>query len=351
MLLSNVCMLAYSGEKPKAAFFCNPSSIRGVSRLDSVFGKGRRGRIAELADLYPVVVTGSTFEAHVDKLRDLAAIISTWGMPALTAEQIGRLPHLRAVFYAAGSVKHFARPFLEAGITVVSAWAANAVPVAEFVLAQILLSGKGYFRNTRECRLPAPARTQAPFVGRGNYGETIALIGAGQIGRRLVGLLKPFNMSILVVDPYLADAEADALGVRKATLQQAFQEGCVVSNHLPNLPTLQKVLHGGLFASMRPDATFINTGRGAQVNEADLIAVLKQRPDLTALLDVTDPEPPAPDSELYRLPNVQLSSHIAGSVNDETLRMADFIIEEFIRWRNGAPLRFAVSLDMLETMA
>lgn len=68
---------------------------------------------------------------------------------------------------------------------------------------------------------------------------------------------------------------------------------------------------------MRQGATFINTGRGAQVDEAGLIEVFKRRPDLTALLDITCPEPPEDGSELYTLPNIHLSSHIAGSKNDE----------------------------------
>ena len=101
---------------------------------------------------------------------------------------------------------------------------------------------------------------------------------------------------------------------------------------------------------MRSDATFINTGRGAQVIERDLIAVLDDRPDLTALLDVTRPEPPEKEFSLYALPNVSLSAHIAGSINDEVVRMADYVLEEYGRWERGENLIYAVSPDMLETM-
>ena len=83
------------------------------------------------------------------------------------------------------------------------------------------------------------------------------------------------------------------------------------------------MLNAALFRSMRPGATFINTGRGAQVNESDMAAVFGARPDLTALLDVTWPEPPEAGSPLYTLPNVHLSSHIAGSLGNEVVRMAD----------------------------
>ena len=85
--------------------------------------------------------------------------------------------------------------------------------------------------------------------------------------------------------------------------------------------------------------------------EGDLIGVLEKRADLTALLDVTFPEPPEEDSAFYTLPNVQLSSHIAGSMNDEVVRMADYAIEEFLRWEQGEALKYQVTLEMLETMA
>ena len=78
---------------------------------------------------------------------------------------------------------------------------------------------------------------------------------------------------------------------------------------------------------------------------------LRERPDLFALLDVTHPEPPAADSPLWTLPNVRLSSHIAGSIGDEVVRMADFVLDEFEAWQAGRLLRYAVTPQLLETMA
>ena len=90
---------------------------------------------------------------------------------------------------------------------------------------------------------------------------------------------------------------------------------------------------------MPANASFINTGRGETVNHDDLVKVFRKRQDLTALLDVTDPaEPLPPESPLWSLPNVQISSHIAGAKGDEVGRVADFTIDEFERWRRGEPL-------------
>jgi len=100
-----------------------------------------------------------------------------------------------------------------------------------------------------------------------------------------------------------------------------------------------------------PYATFLNTGRGAQVVEEDLVSVLEKRPDLTAVLDVTDPEPPAAGHAFYRLQNCFLTPHMAGSMGDEVHRMAEYMAEEYRRNKAGAACRYEVSVEMLRTMA
>jgi phosphoglycerate dehydrogenase-like enzyme len=99
--------------------------------IKSVYALGRRRKIAEITDLYPQVISSANFAEHVGHLQELQVIFSTWGMPPLTKEQIKLMPSLKAVFYAAGSAKGFAKPFLEAGVKVSSAWLANAMSVAE----------------------------------------------------------------------------------------------------------------------------------------------------------------------------------------------------------------------------
>ena len=330
----------------KAAFFCD-----NAQRLEEVYARGRRQRVAELTELYPEVVTSDNFLDRAEYLGEVEVIFSTWGMFGLGDGELDRLPELKAVFYAAGSVKSFAPPLLERGIVVVSSWGANAVSVAEFAMAQILLSCKGYFSNTRDCRSPGRRREGAVKRGRGIFGETVGLIGAGMVGSKVCEFLQNFELQIVVYDPYLSAERAEELGVEQVELDELFKRSYVVSNHLPNMPATRNMLDARLFGAMREDATFINTGRGAQVVEADLIEVLQQRPDLTALLDVTFPEPPEADSPLYILPNVQLSSHIAGALNNEVVRLADYAIEEFRNWEAGRPLRYGVTLEMLQIMA
>jgi phosphoglycerate dehydrogenase-like enzyme len=330
---------------PQAAFFSNEPS-----NIDRVYAAGRKELLQSELNLFPQIVSSGKFETLQPVLQDLEYIFSTWGMPVLTEEQVRRLPALKAVFYAAGSIQSFARPFLNNGVQVVSSWAANALPVAQFVTAQVLLAVKGYFAATRAC---------STFEGRekftnhypGIMGNTIALLGAGMVGTKTVEFLKPFGFNILVFDPLLSPARAANLEVTQVTLEQAFDHGFVVSNHIANLPETRGMLKGNLFERLQPYATFINSGRGATVDESGMLDVLARRPDLTALLDVTDPEPPLSDSRLYSLKNVLLTPHIAGSLGLEVLRQADFVIDEFHRLRSGQPLRYSVTLEMLKTMA
>jgi len=285
-------------------------------------------------------------------LADADVVFSTWGMPALTPEQIDAfLPKLKAVFYAAGSVQSFAAPFLERGITVVSAWRANAAAVAQFTAAQIVLAMKGYFRNVADYDGDR-STYEGAFRGRGVYGETVGLLGVGAIGRLVIEALKVCDVRLLVWDPFLSDESAAALGVEKVdSLDEIFSRSYVVSNHVADKQETAGLITAPLFEMMRENATFINTGRGRTVDEGAMIAVLTERTDLTALIDVTFPEPPGRGSALMRLPNIRVSTHIAGTIGDEVRRMADLCIREFDRFAAGQPLEHAVTFDVLKTMA
>lgn len=285
--------------------------------------------------------------------KDTEYIFSTWGMPQFSAEEIKTyLPNLEAVFYGAGTVQGFARPFLECGVKIFSAWAANAVPVAEYTVAQIVLANKGFYSSSRILKSGnySEARKNANEYP-GNFNLKIGIIGAGMIGKLVINMLKSYKFDLLVFDPFLPDEKANELKVEKTDLHTIFSECQVVSNHLANNEQTKNMLNKALFDAMPPYATFINTGRGAQVVESDLIEVLKSRPDLTAILDVTNPEPPAEDSEFFNLPNCILTPHIAGSMGLEVKRMGEYMKKEYENFINKKPLKYEVTSAMLETMA
>lgn len=321
----------------------NYDPVHGRDVINEVFGRGRKERIAALVDLYPEVITRDNIDRHADLLRDVEVIFSTWGMMKMGPADFAAMPNLKIVFYAAGTVRNFAEPLLDRGIRLCSAWRANAVPVAEYCLAHTLLALKGALQNRNDLCLRAKTWRGDAHLGPGIYENRIALIGMGSVALKLRELLRPFNVEVVLVDPRPEQGTI--------SLAEAFSTSHVVSNHLPDRLELVDLLDGDLFATMPANSTFINTGRGAQVHEAELIAVLDQRPDLTAVIDVTLPEPPADDSPLRSMPNVFLTSHLAGSQDRELQRMADFMIEDFQRWAEGKPLQNEVSPMIFHDMA
>ena len=300
-----------------------------------VYSKEQIAELTSYAGLDPLIISKENF--FEQDLSDTEYIFSSWGMLTFDEKMFAAMPKLKAVFYAAGATDAFALPFLERGIKVSSAWTANAIPVAEFAAAQIILALKDYFRYTRETK--SPAAWQSPRTCPGVYGETVALIGSGTISSLLKKMLSNYNLNVLTVHSLPEK--------RDVSIEEAFKKAYVVSNHLFNAENNQKCLKKEHFLSMRQNATFINTGRGQQIDEAGFIEAMKERPDLTALLDVSHPEPPEENSELYTLPNVCLTPHIAGSLNDEFHRMAEFMISEYKQFTTSGTLQYEVTKEML----
>lgn len=285
-------------------------------------------------------------------MTDVEVIYSTWGMPVLTSEEIEKcLPNLKEIYYAAGTVKFFAKPYLERGVRVFSAWKANAVPVAEYAVAQILLANKGFYQMQKRTRENYNDARAFSLKFCGNYNAKIGILGYGSISSLVVDALKNSKVEILLYSSHMTEERAKALGVKLAGLDEIFSTCDVISNHMANNEKNVGILNKKLFSKMKDYSTFINTGRGAQVDENALIEVMKDNPTLTAVLDVTFPEPPTKDSPLYSLDNIIVTPHIAGSSGNEVCRMAQYMLEEKARVDKGETPLYEVDEKTLESMA
>ena len=183
------------------------------------------------------------------------------------------------------------------------------------------------------------------------WGATVGLVSLGLIGRRVAEQLRAYDVRVLAYDPLLTAAQCAEIGVAPASLAEIFDGADIISLHTPLLPETMGFIDAALLARLRPGATLINTARGGLMREADLVTTLRARPDVQAILDVTDPEPPARDSPLYDLPNVFLTPHIAGSIGAECRRMGRAMVDEFHRYARGEPLRHTVTREQLARMA
>ncbi|MFP3987168.1 hydroxyacid dehydrogenase [Streptomyces sp. E11-3] len=323
---------------------------------DAVFGSDALTRLARVADVDTgLLVTdfGDRDPVQRGRLYEADVLLTGWGCPPLDAAALGRMPRLRAVVHAAGSVKHHVTDACwERGIEVSTAAAANALPVAEYTLAAILFANKRVLEGAHAYRERRGGRVNliGGFPSVGNYRRTVGLVGASRIGRRVMELLRPFDLTVLVHDPYLDAAEAHALGVRLVDLDELVRRSDVVSLHAPALPATRRLFDAARLARMPDGATLINTARGALVDTAALTEELTAG-RLHAVLDHTDPEVLPADSPLYDLPNVLLTPHLAGSIGGELHRLADAAAEEIERYAQGLPFRHRVDPRTLDHSA
>lgn len=298
-------------------------------------------------------LTKEDVERQTSELKDCKYIFSTWYMPKFTEEEVRKyFPSLECIFYSAGTVRYFAEPFLKKDVRVFTAASANSIPVAEFTASQIVLAGKGYFQAQRAYKWPVWHRgfqRSRGFAERkfGNYGAHVGIIGCGAIGSKVVELLSPYKFEVCVYDPYLSEKRADSLGVKRVSIEELFSTCDVISNHLPDIPEIRGMINEALLSRMKPTATLINTGRGAQVDEKALNKVLKKHKDMCALLDVTSHEPLFPWSPLYWRKNVFLTPHIAGSLSEEYGRMVEYIVQAYRDVLNGVRNTCETTLEII----
>lgn len=279
-------------------------------------------------------------------------LLTGWGVPMIDGAALARMPRLRAIVHGAGSVKGFLdSAVFERGILVSSAAAANAVPVAEFTVAAVILAAKRVTRFAHEYRRHrSSGALDLPVPGVGGYGLTVGVLGASRIGRRVIGLLQNLDARILLADPTVAAAEATAIGARLVDVDDLVRASDVVTLHAPSLPATRHLIDARRLAMMRDGATLINTARGALV-DTDALTVELVAGRLDAVLDVTDPEPLPADSPLFELPNVLLTPHIAGALGNEVARLGELAVAEIERLATGLPLEYPVHAADLDRIA
>ena len=189
-----------------------PRPVAAMAMIPGVdtqlFSAGTRADLDALVELVspiPVDLAG----LDDDVLEDVEIVVGGWGCNLLDEALLARMPKLRLLAYAAGTVKMTVTPeTFEHGVLVSSAAAANAVPVAEFTFAAIVMIAKDVFRvrdHHRDVRGRTPVPPVGPAVEVGARGLKIGVIGASSIGRLVIERLRSLDVEIAVADPYLDD--------------------------------------------------------------------------------------------------------------------------------------------------
>lgn len=316
--------------------------------FDLLFDEPRLQRLRSFASAEPLLIDSAATDAG-----DTEILVTSWGAPRLDAELLDRMPRLRAVVHAAGSVQGLVSDELwDRGIAVTSAADANAIPVAEFAFATIVLSFKRSFVHVRTQEHDVVGWEQ--LVTRRSYGSvgrTVGIVGFSRIGRRVVRMLRHLgDVRILVADPFVDPVDVAAAGAELVPLAEMLGQVDVLSLHAPALPETRHMIGRAELAALRTGATVINTARGSIIDHDALLAECASG-RLDAVLDVTEPDPLPMHSALRRLPNVALTPHIAGSMGAETRRLADSALDDIETLLRGGILSRVITRRDMEMSA
>ena len=317
-----------------------------TSLVHSVFSDADRARLNNLGDVRWTESEEPVEESTaIELLQGCSIGIGSWRTPHPSARLVEACPDLRLWQHVAGTVTRFFGPHLEGrDLTIASCKTAIADNVSHLTLAQLIMGIRRAAQNAAQNRLaptPKPAGTKVMSEA------TVGVVGASDVGRRVIRLLRGIGCAVLLYDPYVDDEEAARLDVEKVSdLVQLCARSDAVTLHTPNLPATRHLMGAAQFQAMPDDGIFVNTARGACVDEDALIAELKKG-RLFAYIDVTDPEPAADDSLLRSLPNARLTSHLAGGPGTNLGRQAVDDIQAFLR---GEQPLAVVTADMLERL-
>jgi D-3-phosphoglycerate dehydrogenase / 2-oxoglutarate reductase len=145
------------------------------------------------------------------------------------------------------------------------------------------------------------------------WGQTLGLIAFGHVARAVAVRAQAFGLRLVAHDPYVEETVMTRHGVEPLGLTELLRRSDIVSLHAPSTADAHHLLGEEHFRAMKPEALFINTGRGSTVDEAALVKALQEGWIAGAGLDVLEQEPAAPTNPLLRMENVVLTPHVASA--------------------------------------
>ncbi|NJN84890.1 MAG: hydroxyacid dehydrogenase [Caldilineaceae bacterium] len=224
----------------------------------------------------------------------------------------------------------------ERNIRTVDTTNASSYPVAEWALGLVLVSLRNAGAHFRRMIAGETSVDRAILQASGGLltGKRVGLIGGGHMGRRLIKLLRPFDPEIWVYDPYLPQELAEALDFVLTSLDNLLSNCGVIVCLAPLTPRTRGMLGAREIGLIAPGSVLVNVSRGPVIDSDALVARLKQG-DIVAGLDVFDPEPVPPESEIIGLPNVFLSPHIGYYTGTDYRHFFTLMVDELERFVSG----------------
>ena len=276
------------------------------------------------------------------------ALVTGWGVPALTEDVFANGDALKIVAHSAGSIKGlvkedlFEKHIVGRGIALFSSNAMIAYNVAECTVGMLIMAARHFVPHAMYYWDHGKRSADIPKNGQYILGGTIGLVSASAVGREVIRLLQPFNCKIVVFDPYLPDAAAGELGVEKVELNELFERSDHVSLHAPVTPETEKMVGAEQLKRLRDGAALVNTSRGWVVDHEALLEECRTG-RIQVCLDVTTPEPLPEDSPFRELRNVMVTPHLAGAGHYGYFKIAEATVQAVREAVAGGPVQGAVT--------
>jgi len=322
----------------RALLLMDPTAARFV------FGEQESRRLAEMLDVDLSRTETSLASIAPDVLARTELLITGWGSPTIDTAALEAMPALRAIVHWGGGVDFIAPVASKRGIAISSARDANAIPVAEFTIAMITLAAKDAFWVSRQYAAEQRAiHREEELAHTGLYNTSVGIVGASAIGSRVMEMLRSSEVQISVFDPFVSSKRAEELGATLIPdLVQLASRSRILSVHAPAVPSTRGMVSRDVLSALPDGATVINTSRGILIDQDALVDEL-QSGRIRAILDVTEPDVLPPGHPLYRLPNVFLTPHLAGSTGSELRRLGIATVAEVERLVAGRPFNFPIT--------
>jgi len=290
-------------------------------------------------------------------ITGMDGLVTGWGSPELTDEVFEKADRLKIIVHSAGSIRPILtksvveKYIIPRDICVVSCRRAIAYNVAESTVGMMIMALRRWFDHIQAYRERGVWRSrEIPDNGQFLMGATVGIIGVGVVGREVIKLLKPFNVNILVYDPYLSEWEAGRLGVRRVGLNDLFEKSDVVSVHAPLTSETYHMIGRDQIKRMKDGAVLINTARGGIIDHDALIEECSKG-RIIAFLDVTEPEPPPSNSPLRALKNVYVTPHVAGAGYYGYHMIGKIVVKSLEDFFAGRPVEDALDMNLYDVTA
>jgi phosphoglycerate dehydrogenase-like enzyme len=294
-----------------------------------------------------------TVDELAARVSEAEVLITGWGSARLTESVLARASHLKLVSHSAGSVKFLLDEKLFArGIRVTTAGAAMITPVSEMTAMMCLLMLRPVHKLDAAMRAGQSwAELKVVGVGDELSSQTVGIVGAGQIGKRVIQLLRAWDINVSVYDPYYTQEQAAAACVRRCESLDDLLSSCrIITLHAPILPETKHMIGAAQLAKMRDGAILINTAR-AWLVDMDVLATELKQGRISVATDVFDEEPLTPANPWRNMPNTFITPHIASYTHQAFRRQGRYAVEETQRFLRGDAMKWEVTASMLKTMA